>query len=378
MSDIDFFLGRAIYNKVAGYQSLDPSANPLRDDAVFKGASLTKLITSIAALQCIERGLIGLDDAVSILPELNDKDILSWDPNSLNTPRYQKARTPITVRMLLTHTSGLGHHWREPILCRWREFRGLDPNNLSGTIQQVHGAPLIYEPGTNWRYGGSMDWLGLMVRRLNGNISLETYFDENIWKRVGLAAPFPVFDLNKHPEYKACLMEGAKRCLNGALERTVLRYAETSDDEFGGYGLALTAQDFLPVLADLISDSPKLLKPETIDEMFTPQLPPNSPLTNGMNEESSIWRGMAGPLSEDGINHGLGSAIAVKAVPELGQPANLLFWGGAANAAWFASREKGVAGLLVLQVLPLGDPICKEIINAWKKDFWEQGSWYEK
>lgn len=373
------FPGRAIYNKVAGYQSLDPSAKLLRDDAVFKGASLTKLITSIAVLQCIERGLIGLDDvATKILHELKDKEILSWDLNSLNTPRYQKAGTPITVRMLLTHTSGFGHHWREPILRRWREFHSEDPNNLSGTIQQVHGAPLIYEPGTSWRYGGSMDWLGLMVRRLNGNISLETYFIENIWKRVGLSAPFPVLDLNKHSEYKARLMEGAKRCPNGALEPTVLRYAETPDDEFGGYGLALTAQDFLPVLADLISDSPKLLQPETIDEMFTPQLPPNSPLTKGMNEESSIWRGMAGPVSQDGISHGLGAAIAVKAVPEIRQPANLLFWGGAANAAWFASREKGVAGLLVLQVLPLGDPICKDVINAWKKDFWEQGSWHEK
>lgn len=345
----------------------------MKENAVFKGASLTKLITSIAALQCIERGLIGLDDVVTKgLPELSDKDILSWDPNSINTPRYQKARTTITVRMLLTHTSGFGHHWREPILRRWRDFHGKDPNNLNGTIQQVHGAPLIYEPGTNWRYGGSMDWLGLMVRRLNEDVSLETYFNENIWKRVGLSAPFPVFDLNKHPEYKARLMKGAKRCPNGVLEPNVLRYAETSDDEFGGYGLALTAQDFLPVLADLISDSPKLLKPETIEEMFTPQFAANSPLTKGMNEDSGIWRGMTGPLSEDGINHGLGAAIAVKAVPEIRQPANLLFWGGAANAVWFASREKGVAGLLVLQVLPLGDPICKKVINAWKKDFWGQ------
>lgn len=313
-----------------------------------------------------------------VLPELNNKEILSWDPAALNTPRYQKARTPITVRMLLTHTSGLGHHWREPILVRWRDFRGEDPFKQSGTVTQLHGAPLVYEPGTSWRYASSMDWLGLMVRRLNGNISLETYFNENIWKRVGLSEPFPIFDLNKHPKYKARLMEGAARTSNGDLEPKVLRYAESPEDEFGGYGLALTAQDFLRVLTDLISDSPKLLRLDIIEEMFTPQLQPHSSATKGLNEEFRIWRGMAGPLADDGINHGLGAAIAVKAVPEINQPANLLFWGGAANAAWFASREKGVAGLIVLQVLPLGDPICKDVINTWKKDFWQLRGWREK
>jgi len=317
--------------------------------------------------------LIGLDDlVVNVLPELKDKEILSWDSVTSNMPRYRRTRTKITVRMLLTHTSGIGHHWREPMILRWRKSRGDDPTERRGTIQEVHGAPLIYEPGSSWRYGGNMDWLGLMVRRLNGNMSLETYFNKNIWKRVGLSAPFPIFDLNKHLEYKARLMHGATRTANGLLDPAILKYAETSDDEFGGYGLALTSKDFLLVLADLISDSPKLLSMDTIKEMFTPQFPPNSPVIAAMNEERSFWDGMAGPLSDDGINHGLGAAISLKEVPTIKQPANLFFWGGAANAVWFASREHGVAGLIVLQVLPLGDPVCKDIINAWKKDFWQE------
>jgi len=369
----NLLIGYKIYSKVAGYASLDAGAELLKEDAVFKGASLTKLITSIAALQCKERGLIGLDDPVAeVLPELKDKQILSWDFATSNTPRYRRPIGNITVRMLLTHTSGIGHHWREPMIRRWRTFHGDDPKKLRGTIQEVHGAPLIYEPGSSWRYGGNMDWLGLMVRRLHGNISLETYFNKNIWKRVGLSKPFPVFDLNRHPEYKARLMQGATRSANGMLEPTNLNYAQTSDDEFGGYGLALTAEDFLRVLADLISDAPKLLMADTIKEMFTPQLLPNSPAVRGMIEERALWDGMAGSLSDDGINRGLGAAVSLEEVPAIKQPSNLLFWGGAANAVWFASQEHGVAGLIVLQVLPLGDALCKEIINAWKKDFWER------
>jgi CubicO group peptidase (beta-lactamase class C family) len=276
----------------------------------------------------------------------------------------------ITARHLLTHTSGLGYQFLDPLLIKWAKTPAAQENKDSLLIEKKYDVPLIFEPGAGWAYGVSLDWAGLAVRRLHGGMSLEDYMNQNIWSKVGLSAPFPTFQLSKDPEYKSRLMQGAERTSDGLLQPYKFWHGNSPNDEEGGHGLMATAKDFLAVLADLISDSPKLLKPETISLMFEPQIAPGSSAMTMLQQLRPAWETVSGPISNDEVNHGLIGLLLTGDVPEIGQPKGILAWGGASGPIWFVSRESGVAGFFGTQVSPFGDPAVKELINAWKKDFW--------
>jgi CubicO group peptidase (beta-lactamase class C family) len=361
--------GNELYSKIAGYDSLSPDASPLREDAVLKVASATKLITSIALLQCVDEGLISLDEPLTkILPEFDGKEILTEVSGSDFT--FKRSKIAITARHLLTHTSGLGYRFTHRLLRPWAESRNQD--TPSYRVTERYMMPLVFEPGTGWLYGCSLDWAGIVVSRLHHGMSLEDYMVENIWKKLGLSSPFPRFNISKHPEYNARVMQGAVRTSDGRLEPCDRWAFDNPEDQEGGSGLSSTAKDFVAVLADLISDSPKLLKPATISEMFTPQLVPKSPSIQMLLGLRGAWDTVAGPISEDAVNHGLGGLLCVGPVPEISQPENMLAWGGASNIVWWVNRELGVAGFFATQQSPFGNPTVTKLVNAWKKDFWTQ------
>ncbi|KAK6530427.1 hypothetical protein TWF694_003779 [Orbilia ellipsospora] len=361
--------GKEIYSKVVGYNSSSADAGPLQENAVFKVASATKVITSIALLQCVDKGLIGLDEPLThIIPEMDGKEILTG-MDLATIP----SKTKITARHLLALTSGIPYGFLHPYVIKWRttpeglKFKG------SRITHERFNVPLIFEPGEGWVYGGSLDWAGVVVRRLHDNISLEDYMIEYMWKPLGLKAPFPTFNLSsKDDEYRSRFMEASKRDAEGRLEPFEWEFGNNPVDAEGGGGLVATAQDYLAVLSDIVSDSPKLLKPETIKEMFTPQLAENSKAISDLMDLRPAWDNVAGSVKSDTVNHGLGGVLLQGEAPELGQPANLLAWGGALNTIWFASKELGVAGFFSTQVYPFGDPPVRELIDAWKKDFWSQ------
>ncbi|KAF2703141.1 beta-lactamase class C and other penicillin binding protein [Pleomassaria siparia CBS 279.74] len=345
--------GNEVYSKISGYDSLSEDASPLREDAVFQLASATKLITSIALLQCVERGLVGLDESLTkILPEFDSS-----------------SKIPITARHLLTHTSGLGYRFTHRLLTPWAAARD-QKRKPSLRVTDRYLYPLVFEPGTGWLYGCSLDWAGVVVSRLNGGMSLEDYMVENIWKKLGLTSPFPKFNVSKHPEYNARVMKAAEQTSDGRLKPYDHWPFENPEDQEGGSGLASTAKDYLAVLADLISESPKLLPPSTIADMFTPQLVPESPSVQNLLDPRIAWEVVSGPVAADAVNHGLGGLLCVGPVPEIDQPGNMLGWGGASNIIWWANRELGVAGFFATQQSPFANATVVKLVNAWKKDFW--------
>jgi hypothetical protein len=211
-----------------------------------------------------------------------------------------------------------------------------------------------------------------VISRLHNGISLEEYFVENIWKKLGLCEPFPRFNISRHEEYNARAMQGAERTKDGRLQPCDKWPFDNAEDMEGGSGLAATARDFIAVLADLVSASPTLLKLATVEEMFAPQLVPGSPSVKMLLDLRVAWEAVAGPISEDAVNHGLGGLLCTGPVPEVRQPGSMLAWGGATNVFWWANREKGVAGFFATQQGPFGNPAVVEVVNAWKKDFWSQ------
>ncbi|OAL07048.1 beta-lactamase class C and other penicillin binding protein [Phaeosphaeriaceae sp. SRC1lsM3a] len=360
--------GKDVYSKVAGYNSLASDSPPLQEDVVLKLASATKLITTIALLQCVEKGLIGLDESLkNVVPEFADKKILSAVSGEDFT--FDQSKTAITARHLLSHTSGLGYPFMHPLL--QQRAQALSHLATSKKVVERFDIPLVFEPGTGWLYGCSLDWAGVVVSRLHSGIHLGDYMVEHIWKPLGLSAPFPSFNIALHPEYNARAMEGAARKNDGSLEPCNEWAFDNNEDQDGGAGLSSTAKDFTAVLADLISDSPKLLKPGTIDLMFEPQLKSGSGSIQMLLKLRPVWSLLAGSISEDAINHGLGGLLCEAPVPELGQPGNMLTWGGASNIAWWINREAGVSGFFATQQRPFGNEAVAELVTAWKKDFWK-------
>lgn len=367
--------GKVVYSKKAGYSFLDADAPEIREDAVLKIASATKFITSIALLQCIERGQLTLDAPLTkILPELENKPIIKEDKIAENGYTPTPSKTPITARHLLTHTSGLAYYFLHPLLAQWR---GKESHHTgSNLLTERYNNPLLFEPGQGWFYGGSLDWPGVVISRLNNNnISLESYFIEHIFKPLGRQAPFPTFHISSHPEYAPRLLQATERTSDGKLRPTTFTFGDNPQGCEGGGGLACTMDDYAPILADLISPTPVLLFPSTIDLLFTPQLG-----AHGISASLSLpmlyalkpaWEMVAGPIKEnESVNHGLGGALLQGAVPEIHQPANVLCWGGASNIAWFVCMQQGFAGVLGTQIVPFANKECKEVVNGWKKDFW--------
>ncbi|KAI9719611.1 MAG: hypothetical protein M1812_003382 [Candelaria pacifica] len=237
-----------LYSRVAGYDSVMPNASPLHEDAVLKLGSATKLITSIALLQCVDKGLIGLDESLThILPELDSKEILTDVVGSELTSKLSDQA--ITARHLLSHTSGLGYFFTNRLLMLRRQSLG--QNKSSYRVTERYDLPLVFEPGTGWLYGCSLDWAGIVVSRLHRGVSLGDYFMENIWKRLGLSAPFPRFNICSHPEYNARVMQGAVQTDHGRLEPCNTWVFDNPEDQEGGSGLSSTAKDYVAVLGGL-------------------------------------------------------------------------------------------------------------------------------
>lgn len=140
-SDTDRNEGKIVYRNSQGFTSIDDAvAKPISPDTTFWIASCTKLMTSVAAMQCVERGLLSLDDAnqVSlILPEYASADILSGFDESTGAPQLKKASKKITLRHLLSHSSGLGYDFISPVLLKWKEWSKTNSKPNSNSAKEV-------------------------------------------------------------------------------------------------------------------------------------------------------------------------------------------------------------------------------------------------
>jgi CubicO group peptidase (beta-lactamase class C family) len=171
--------GSFTYAKTVGNTSMESeTAQPLQLDTVMWVASCTKLITSICALQLVERGKLTLDDPVyNHIPELKDFKILeSFD--SEGKPVQAQHTKPITLRTLLTHTGGLTYSVLHPKLLAWLAYHGRQPG-AGARLLQRYDSPLTFEPGESWMYGPRIDCAGLLIECVTG-LSLEEYMRLNL------------------------------------------------------------------------------------------------------------------------------------------------------------------------------------------------------
>ncbi|KAE8358391.1 beta-lactamase/transpeptidase-like protein [Aspergillus caelatus] len=372
------------YGKAIGNASLKPGAErPMTLDTTLAIASCTKIITTIAVLQCVERGQFGLDDDVStVLGELHDLKVLKGFEEGTEAPILVPAKNKITLRHLLTHSSGIAYDFADPNMIRWRASTGHTPDIGESTpLLQRATLPLLFEPGEGFVYGYSLDWAGILVARLN-NVSLEDYIQKNICEP--LAITDLTFHLEKNEEVRAKLadfnfrMGGMTQFAtpadpNGQLTWIPGRvWPDPVVEDYGGWGALTSGPSFMKVLVSILRNDGKLLRPGTVEDMFTDQLSTASKemlnATLSIPEVNNYLGGTPLGLQK---TWGLGGLIVLED-HTTGQKAGSLRWAGLPNLFWWIDRKVGLCGLYASQLVPTGDPKSMEWSTVFIQDMYER------
>src|SRR3984893_8475472 len=319
-------------------------------DTVFRIASMTKAVTSVAGMQLVEQGKLQLDQPIgNVLPELAAPQVLEGF-DAAGAPRLHPARRPITLRHLLTHTAGFGHEMLSPDLIRYVSVTATPPTS-TGKLASLR-LPLLFDPGDRWEYGINTDWVGRTVEAVSGH-SLDAYFGEHIF------APLGTTDTGFVPsaEQLSRLVRVHQRRPDGRLEPLTME--APADREFwsGGGGLYSTGRDYLVFLQMLLHqgrfNGAQLLRPETVALMAQNQI-------GEIN--AGIMKTAHPQLSNDvdffpGIpcKWGLGYMINMLPGPN-GRSAGSLTWAGIYNTYYWLDPQKRVAGVILTQILPFADP----------------------
>lgn len=227
---------------------------------------------------------------------------------------------------------------------------------------------MIFESGTDWLYGTGIDWAGEMVRRVNGNISLQDYFQKNIFGPLDMRDT--TFHLEQRPDIEARLSPVTKRSPDGKLAWGThpIAFPHPTKDEYGGGGLYGTAPDYLKLLKSICFNDGNVLKPTTVDLLFAPQLSNEAQdKLNQRVEDPAMRRGYGGgtPLGIE-IDAALGGVLTLQDVPGR-RRAGSMSWGGLPNLKWWIDPKSQVCGFYATQLIPPADPKSIELLGVFEE-----------
>ncbi|KEF56667.1 beta-lactamase [Exophiala aquamarina CBS 119918] len=356
--------GDIIDLQAVGVTSVDPiNRRPMTEDTTFWIASCTKLITTVAALQCVERGQLALDEDVStILHELNSPDVLVGFDAQSGEPTLRKSQERITLRQLLTHSSGNMNDLLSPEIKKWRPWQKPALNDDDGEIVKRFLTPLLFEPGHGWVYGGGLDWAGRMVERVNGGIRLGDYFKKHIFEPLGMRSTG--FRPSENESIRESLSATTVRTPTGELVGATPFPPANPKDDLGGGGLYTAPKDYIKVLIALLQNKGTLLKPETVDMMFAPQLPDSKYLEAVVNPERGVM--YRSGVDSRQWNFGLGGILNMEDVEGVCKKGTMT-WGGLPNLFWWIDRTAGTCGMYASQLLPPSDATSMQIALEFRK-----------
>lgn len=331
-------------------------------DTVFWIASMSKAVTTVAAMQLVERGQVSLDEPV---PELAGVQVLEgFDEDG--APRLRPARVPITLRHLLTHTAGFTYDIWNADMGRYMAYHG-----IPGIIEcrdVTLSTPLIADPGDRWEYGISIDWAGQVVERLSGQ-SLEDYLREHVCGPLGMRDTAFVIG----PDQRRRMAGMHVRHPDGSLEAIPFEVPQEPEFYMGGGGLYGTGPDYLRFLRMLMGggelDGVRILAPETVAEMSRNQIGDLEVgrLTTAIPASSNDAEFFPGMVKR----WGLGFVINTEAA-STGRTAQSLAWAGLANTYYWLDPTSKLAGVLLAQVLPFADERVLRLLDRFETAMYDQ------
>jgi methyl acetate hydrolase len=230
---------------------------------------MTKAVTATACMQLVEQGKLRLDQpAGDILPELAAPQVLEGF-DAVDRPKLRPAKRPITLRHLLTHTSGFTYSGWSEALTRYEKATGMP--DIAFSKNGAFQAPLEFDPGDRWQYGISMDWVGKIIEAVTDQ-SLEIYFRENIFVPLGMTDSG--FLISSAQRRRVATMYN--RQADGSLAPAPFEISQRPEFFMGGGGLFSTPRDYMALLQMLLRRGmfrgARILKPETVALMFQNQI----------------------------------------------------------------------------------------------------------
>lgn len=336
--------GEVIYHRNAGHADRE-TGRPVTDDTIFRLASMTKAMTSATALALVEEGRLSLDDTVA-----------EWLPYF--TPALPDGRVPdITVRQLMTHTSGLSYPFFEPdadpsIYGHLPAGLERSEGTLEDAMRTIAGAPLFYEPGTEWRYSVSTDVLGAVIEAASG-MTLPDAIDRYVTGPLGMSeTAFVAVDAERLATAYRDGPARAERLDDGDMIPVGVsvwpsRTLDPSAWPSGGGGMSGTARDYLRFLEAIRNGGAPILSEESAKMLTSHQIGDLRALSEG-----------------PGWGHGLGAAVLLD--PEAAgspQSEGTWAWGGVLGTHWFVDPAEDLTVLVMTNTSVAG------VIGAFPAEF---------
>ena len=330
--------GRLGYAEAFGFRDRETGA-AMTADAIFRVASMTKPITSVAAMMLAEEGRLEIAAPVAqYIPEFAELTV---------GVERRKAQRTMTVQDLLRHTSGLTYaqFGDTPVQMIWRDVRLMDEGQTNAElVGKLAGLPLMFEPGTTWEYSMSTDVLGRVVEVVSGR-SLAQFFGDRICGPLGMSDT----GFAATGERAGRLAEPQNDPASG--KRPPMREV-TRDNPWhsGGGGAVSTAADYLRFCQMLLNggelDGVRLLAPKTVAHMASDHLPPDV----AYGETTRARFGALAPVPEMGYGFGLGFAVR-KEQGRSPVPGSVgeFFWGGVTGTYFWIDPQEQMAIVLMLQ-----------------------------
>jgi len=349
-----------LYTGAHGARALGASAAMDLDTVMFI-ASMTKPITSVAAMQLVEQGKLSLDGpAAAVIPELGAFKVLQgWDTNG--APQLRAANGQVTLRHLLTHTSGFTYEIWNADLERFNRTQSV-PSILAGQKAALR-VPLCFDPGTRWEYGIGIDWVGQLVEAASG-LSLGDYFQRNITGPLGMDSTAFKISTDMRTRLAGMHVRGP----DGTLSAIPFETVQDPEFESGGAGLYSTANDYMKFMRMIFNagrgNGNQILKPETVALMSR----------NAMGALRVTTLATQNPFFSRDVEifpgvpktWGLGFMINESAAPT-GRSAGSLAWAGLANTYFWIDPAVNIAGLAMMQALPFADPKTLDVFHGFER-----------
>jgi len=348
---------RIIYQGAFGVADIG-DARPLKVDALFRIASMTKAVTSTAAMQLVEQGRFAIEDPVAkYLPEFAKLSVFESFDAATGAYRLRPATEAVTVRHLLTHTSGLGYPFTDPTTRDFKPRAG----------EEYPVGPLVFEPGKRWLYSTSTDWVGRLVEKVSGQ-SLEDYFRQHIFTPLGMADTFYFVPKDK----EARLVTVNRRIADGSIAKESVQPPTSGFTPIGGGGLSSTAYDYLRFTRALLNggelDGARILSAGTVALMEQNHIgalgvPAQKTAIPERSDDFSF-------IADGRDKWGLGFLITSDAVPGK-RSAGSLSWGGINNTYYWLDPTRGITGVILMQFLPFADRKALALYDAFERGVYQ-------
>ncbi|MCY3833269.1 MAG: serine hydrolase [Chloroflexi bacterium] len=365
--------GKAVYLHRYGQRDVE-AGTPVEEDTIFRIYSMTKPITSVGLLMLYERGLLHLDDPASkFIPGFERLEVFE----SGDAQNYQTvpAKREISIRDLLTHTSGLtyGHLHAHPIDAMYRERDLLGERmTLADFARQLAELPLLFSPGTRWNYSVATDVLGHIIEVITGR-SLARFFSDEILAPLGMSDTGFSVAADRVARFAANYeRDGASfRLIDSPGASAYLKEPTLCS---GGGGLVSTASDYLRFSQMLLNkgelNGARILGRKTVELMTCNHLPGNCDLSSmgyilqsddraagvgmGLGARHNLRRGgLRAETRHDGVGFGLGGYVLLDpaAAQILSSPGEF-GWGGAASTTFWIDPQEEMTAIFLTQLMP--------------------------